>query len=275
MTRKDRLFSFIETTLQAIKFRGVWFGVVFVYHAVRMRFMLKEGPGHYSFLGFTMHFDNKWSAINMWFELFGQQVYYFESKTNAPVIIDIGANIGDSVLYFKWLYPNSKIIAYEPNPKAFALLQKNIEANNFSNVHVRQAAVGDIDGSVTLEDDNSQVYNTGTVSSITNSNSQNVQVAQVSLEHEPLLQQEYTIDFLKLDIEGAEGKVFNSIEKLLLKVSKATLEYHLTTTVDRNSFDAIAGALTSAGFTVRASGFYRYESNDGDANLLLIAKRRI
>lgn len=240
-----------------------------------MRYVLKEGPGHYSFLGFTVHFDNKWSAINMWFELFGQQVYYFQSKTDAPVIVDVGANIGDSVIYFKWLYPNAKIIAYEPNPKAFALLQKNVEANKFYNVHIQQAAVGNSKGSIILEDSDSDVYNTGSVVHTNNKSSQHITVAQLCLKDEPLLQKEETIEFLKLDIEGAEGKVFSTIETLLSKVHQVTLEYHLTTTVDKNSFDIIVGALTAAKFTVRATGFYRYRDNTGDVNLLLIAKKKV
>lgn len=273
MTRRDRLFSFIETTLQAVKFRGVWFGIVFVYHAVRMRFILKDGPGHYTFLGYTMYFDNKWSVINMWFELFGQQVYFFETKVVSPFIVDVGANIGDSVIYFKWLYPQARIIAFEPNPKAFALLEKNIQANSLRDVRAYQVAVGSTESQIILKDDGLDVYNTGTISSTKHPTSHNVQVPQIRLSQHIGLREVQNIDLLKLDIEGAEGEAFKDIGSLLPKTDEVVLEYHLTTDVKENSFDIIANALTQNRFLVRASGFYRYVKNLGDVNVLLIAKR--
>ena len=41
-------------------------------------------------------------------------------------VIDCGANIGMSITYFKRLYPKSKIIGFEPDPKIFETLKKNI-----------------------------------------------------------------------------------------------------------------------------------------------------
>src|SRR5436190_6322828 len=58
-----------------------------------------------------------YSALSFLFnEVFISNDYYFKSSPRQPVIIDCGANIGMSVLYFKKLYPQSKIIAFEANP---------------------------------------------------------------------------------------------------------------------------------------------------------------
>jgi FkbM family methyltransferase len=43
-----------------------------------------------------------------------------------PVIIDCGGNIGLSVLYFKYLFPNSVITVFEPSPPVFEILKENI-----------------------------------------------------------------------------------------------------------------------------------------------------
>ena len=52
-----------------------------------------------------------------------QGCYRFVTTKEAPVILDCGANIGLSVIYFKQLYPNSKITAFEPDPDVFKVLK--------------------------------------------------------------------------------------------------------------------------------------------------------
>ena len=47
-------------------------------------------------------------------ELFGLEIYKFNSEKTEPFIIDCGANIGLSVIYFKKLFPKAKVIAFEP-----------------------------------------------------------------------------------------------------------------------------------------------------------------
>lgn len=74
-------------------------------------------------------------------ELFTQNIYYFEFATDTPFIVDAGAHIGLSVLYFKHLYPECQILAIEPHPTSFVLLQKNVEQNRLTAVRTIQAAL--------------------------------------------------------------------------------------------------------------------------------------
>ena len=48
--------------------------------------------------------------------------YYFHTDKENPVIIDAGANIGDSMIYFKYLYPQATIYSFEPDVATFAYL---------------------------------------------------------------------------------------------------------------------------------------------------------
>ena len=48
-------------------------------------------------------------------ELFEHQIYKFKCDTETPYIIDCGANIGLSIIYFKLLFPKAEIIAFEPD----------------------------------------------------------------------------------------------------------------------------------------------------------------
>jgi FkbM family methyltransferase len=74
-------------------------------------------------------------------EIFRRRVYDFATSTATPRIIDAGANIGISILFFKRLLPNSKIIAFEPDPEIYALLVRNIEAHGYGDVDLKEATV--------------------------------------------------------------------------------------------------------------------------------------
>lgn len=67
-------------------------------------------------------------------DIFIRKDYYFETKSSSPYIIDGGGNIGMSVLFFKYLYPSSRIAVFEPSPSIFEVLKKNIEINKLQGV---------------------------------------------------------------------------------------------------------------------------------------------
>ncbi|SHL96074.1 FkbM family methyltransferase [Chitinophaga sp. CF418] len=67
--------------------------------------------------------------------------YRFKADTDAPYIIDCGANIGLSILYFKWLYPKAKVLAFEPDGDNLVILQKNVESYGMNDINVQQQVV--------------------------------------------------------------------------------------------------------------------------------------
>jgi precorrin-6B methylase 2 len=81
------------------------------------------------------------SFLTTYIELFENQIYKFNSSQKDLLILDCGANIGLSVIYFKRLYPNSKIIAFEADPNIFNVLQENVKSFNFKNVELINKAV--------------------------------------------------------------------------------------------------------------------------------------
>jgi len=66
-----------------------------------------------------------------------------------PLIVDAGANIGMSAVYFALTYPTARIVALEPEPGNFALLERNTRGLN---VCCLRAALGGEEGRVSLVD---------------------------------------------------------------------------------------------------------------------------
>lgn len=69
-------------------------------------------------------------------ECFSNEAYFFESKKTCPLIVDIGSEQGISVLYFKHLYPKSKIVCFGVDERNELLFERNLRANNIKDVHL-------------------------------------------------------------------------------------------------------------------------------------------
>lgn len=146
------------------------------------------------------------------------QVYKFESPSTAPVILDFGANIGVSVAYFKKLFPDCTIEAYEADPDIFGYLKKNMEQNLLNNVDLHKQAVWISNGKISFDSDGADG---GKISE--KQNEENVVECVDVLD----IVTKYTkIDMLKMDIEGAEFQVMKRLDKHLSHVKRCFIEYH-------------------------------------------------
>lgn len=157
-------------------------------------------------------------------EVFLSKEYYFQSEKQNPAIIDCGANIGMAVLYFKFLYPNCSVTAFEPNPLAFYLLNKNITQNNLSNVAIKNVALSNRDGSIEFFTKGRQGM---LVASIIKERGGDDCISIQSQKMSDFIK-DNKFDLLKMDIEGAETEV---MEDLILagkikNISAYIIEYH-------------------------------------------------
>lgn len=108
---------------------------------------------HEQLFGFDIHFFMPHLFLFGFYEIFFRDIYFFSADNQTPFILDCGANIGLATLYFKMLYPQSNIIAFEPSPNCFTLLTKNITANKLAGVTAINKAVSNKKGfcsSITL-----------------------------------------------------------------------------------------------------------------------------
>lgn len=158
------------------------------------------------------------SFLAMYDEIITRKYYEFKADTDAPYIIDCGANIGLSVAFFKELYPKSKILAFEPANNVFELLKKNIETFNYSDVIIEEKAVWTEDG--TLEFFIEGSWGSRIKRSTDTRNLTKVQSKRLK----DYINQK--IDFLKIDIEGAEYEVILDCKENLSLVENMFVEYH-------------------------------------------------
>jgi predicted O-methyltransferase YrrM len=56
----------------------------------------------------------------------GKAEYYLPVALEPKAILDIGSNIGTSILFFHEQFPSAKIYGFEPHPETFRILQTNV-----------------------------------------------------------------------------------------------------------------------------------------------------
>ena len=173
-------------------------------------------------------------------ELFREEVYKFISSKTAPFIIDCGSNIGMSILYFKSLYPDAKIIGFEADPYIFSFLEKNIQSYNLKNVTVFNRAIWDAD------DETLSFLAEGGAGGRLQERSEQFNYIDVKTTRlKNYLVEE--IDFLKIDIEGAEHKVIADCADELRFVKNLFIEYHSMENREQN-LHLILDMIYKAGF---------------------------
>jgi predicted RNA methylase len=93
--------------------------------------------------GQTYHHRNQAEFDRIYSDIFRNNEYEIQLTGKSPNVIDCGAHIGLSIGYLKLHYPNAKVIAFEPNPETYQILQQNISLNNWQGIELHNAAVSD------------------------------------------------------------------------------------------------------------------------------------
>lgn len=142
-------------------------------------------------------------------------------------IIDGGANIGLTTLYLKRFYPNASVLAVEPNPANFSVLKKNIESNELTNCALLQCGLWSenayLEGAHELPGDE-WGFSVKKQETLTGVGIDGRTILSILSEHGWS-----RIDYLKLDIEGAEEEIFKNPETYdsFMKVTRAiSIEPH-------------------------------------------------
>lgn len=199
------------------------------------------------------------SFAESYIELFEKEIYRFNPSIGSKVILDCGANMGLSVLYFSINYPDHQIIAFEPDPDIFAILRENVETFELKNVTLHQKAVWT--QTATLK-----FFTDGGMGGRVNNEYSNQ--SPKLIEAVPLLDFLTTeVDFLKIDIEGAEDEVLKYCGKNLQNAKHIFFEYHNNVNSKQTLHELLA--------LVESLGFHYYVKESATRKRPFIDKKLI
>jgi len=171
-------------------------------------------------------------------EILRQEVYRFTPSQSAPYVIDCGANIGLSLIYCLNTYPSARIEAFEPDPRIFEILSSNLAK------HPRRDQVILHPQAVWTEQADLPWISPSSDSGRLNPKDQSDQrIPTVRLSN----WLNRFVDFLKIDIEGAETSVLLDCEQGLQHVQNLFVEYHRGP-ADNDALPDLLGLLRDQGF---------------------------
>ncbi|GAB5466493.1 MAG: hypothetical protein Kapaf2KO_19290 [Candidatus Kapaibacteriales bacterium] len=128
--------------------------------------------------------------------------------------LDIGANLGWYSIHCATISPNGKVHAFEPHPKIFNSLQKNIKLNKLQNIVLNQKAFSDSNGTIKLFQFDDYGHGHCSTSDFGKQNTQSFDVESITINNYLKSNDNINFDLVKIDVEGAEMNVLSSASDL-------------------------------------------------------------
>jgi FkbM family methyltransferase len=136
-------------------------------------------------------------------------------------VIDAGAHVGALTLVLRDIVgSNGEVISFEPLPQNYDMLAKTVDKNDFENVECRNQALYSRDGNKMLSLNHE---NTGGASIEESSNEEKVRVELLDCRD---IIAKHDIDWMKVDVQGAEYELIKSISGQLDKLEGLFVEIH-------------------------------------------------
>ena len=176
----------------------------------------RHQPGGLRWRGRALRYADGPSLFYQLQDIYARRCYDFTCATPAPRILDVGGNIGLAVWRLRELHPRAQITTFEPDPALVGVLRANLAAIDDRQTEVVSAAAWCANGEQAFRatgDDSGCLEASGLV-----------RVPTVDLA-------EYCtrpVDFLKLDIEGAELPVLEHLAAVgaLARLRRIFVEIH-------------------------------------------------
>lgn len=225
-------------------------------------------PGCARLFEFDVSYFSEEAYLTLVHEIFIDSQYDVQLESASPMIVDGGANIGVSVLWWKHFYPKARVLAFEPDPDTFAMLRRNVDGNHLTDVEIVNRALSDREADVTLFHDATLP---GNLSMTTAPNSRLLD--QRSVKTTTLSSYlSGRVDLLKLDVEGCEQEIIRELAatgKLTL-VDQIVMEYHHHQQSDVDRLGEMLTIFEAHGFGYQLGGAANMVFRRGDVNPLLL-----
>jgi FkbM family methyltransferase len=136
------------------------------------------------------------------------------------VILDIGSNIGSSILFFREQFPAARIYGFEPHPETFEVLQKNV--GSLSSVEIFNYGLGAADATLSIPFDGADFSRFMSHDKTADwSGPLSPTVCQIKHSGNAMRNLGLTkADLIKIDCEGAEYDVLTSLPAEMLRACK-------------------------------------------------------
>lgn len=196
-------------------------------------------------------------------ETFLSNQYFFRSNDKVPVIIDCGASIGDTALYFKSIYPKAKILTFEPDPESYNFLKQNISANQLKDVETYNVALSSKAGTIPFyPEEGAGVLLSSTIKG--RGGHKRIEVKSQKLSS--YIKKLQKIDLIKIDVEGGEVDIINDLvsTNTLTKCPHYIIEYHHNLPGEGNKLSSFLKHFENSGYQSSLKAGYQKVSGYQD-----------
>lgn len=157
------------------------------------------------------------------FEQFAANLGYNYMPKEGDLVIDVGAGVGEELMVFsKSVGEKGRVFAIEAHPKTFRTLQYNNDKNGFGNTELLNIAITDVPGQIFIEDSADSLANKVSKEE----NSGGFQVQAITIEQLINRYDIAQVDFMKVNIEGAEQLLIKGIGKSIDKFKNLAISCH-------------------------------------------------
>lgn len=163
-----------------------------------------------------------------------------------PIIIDAGANIGASALWYARAYPEACIVAIEPDPENAELCRYNVSGHE--NIRLLECAIGSRSGEVTLKRTPHQSWGVQTERS-----GAGIKICTIE-EAEAAAGADGELFLVKIDIEGFEDDLFSTATEWIKRATVIVIEIHDWMLSGKYSSRTLQKALFNEGFEMLLHG---------------------
>ncbi len=140
--------------------------------------------------------------------------------SEGDVVVDAGANIGYyTILLSRAVGPGGKVYAFEPGKECFNLLKRNVKENNCKNVVLVNKALSDEEGEIKFYINEKDKASSSMLEETKHLGTE-VTVGGTTRDKEVV----EAVDFMKMDIEGAELDCLIGATELLKTCKRMVLE---------------------------------------------------
>jgi len=210
---------------------------------LRMGRVPRHTPRSVRTLGLDLTVPDAPSFLDAFREIFVDRSLAFPSWAQPPRILDLGANLGLSVLYFLREHPDARITALEPDPDLFDVLERNVRSNGGKAVSLRRQAVWSDSRTLRFLPD-------GADGGRILAGGASPGAIEVEAVDAAALFDEGPYDVIKMDIEGAERVVLPALKDRLGSVRYLFMEVHAERG-ERAALASLIAPIEAAGLEVQ------------------------